>query len=88
MSKELLEKLSMKQLKRIIMNILNYVGSYEVDNNKRRQINKIIDDREIIYMLNKNKKNELINKIIEVKECLRNNSYNSVPTNGLTNRWN
>ena len=76
MSKELLEKLSMKQLERIIMNILNYVGSYEVDNNKRRQINKIIDDREIIYMLNKNKKNELINKIIEVKEYLRNNSYN------------
>ena len=75
MNKELLEKLSMKQLERIIMNILNYVGSYEVDNNKRRQINKIIDDREIIYMLNKNKKNELINKIIEVKECLRNNSY-------------
>ena len=73
MSKEELEKLSMKQLERIIMNILNYVGSYEVDNNKRRQINKIIDDREIIYMLNKNKKNELINKIIEVKECLRNN---------------
>ena len=66
MDKELLEKLSMKQLKRIIMNILNYVGSYEVDNNKRRQINKII----------------------EVKEFLRNNSYNSVPTNGLTNRWN
>ena len=42
MSKEELEKLSMKQLERIIMNILNYVGSYEVDNNKRRQINKII----------------------------------------------
>ena len=75
MSKEELEKLSMKQLERIIMNILNYVGSYEVDNNKRRQINKIIDDREIIYMLNKNKKNELINKIIEVKDCLRNNYY-------------
>ena len=73
MSKELLEKLSMKQLWRIIMNILNYVGSYEVDNNKRREINKIIDDREIIYMFNKNKKNELINKIIEAKECLRNN---------------
>ena len=74
--KEELEKLSMKQLQRVIMSILNYVGSYEIDNNKRRQINKIIDDREIIYMLNKNKKNELINKIIEVKECLRNNSYN------------
>lgn len=73
--KEELEKLSMKQLESIIMGIINYVGSYEVDNNKRRQINKIIDDREIIYMLNKNKKNELINKIIEVKECLRNNSY-------------
>ena len=73
MSKGLLEKLSMKQLEREIMSILNYVGSYEVDNNKRRQINKIIDDREIIYMLNKNKKNELINKIIEVKECLRKN---------------
>ena len=73
MSKELLEKLSMKQLKSIMMGLINYVGSYEVDNNKRRQINKIIDDREIIYMFNKNKKNELINKIIEVKECLRNN---------------
>ena len=73
--KEELEKLSMKQLESIIMGIINYVGSYEVDNNKRRQINKIIDDREIIYMMNKNKKNELINKIIEVKECLRNNSY-------------